>query len=208
MVTHDQEEALDLSDQLVVMNLGRVEQVGTAAGVYAKPATSFVASFVGSANVLRGDVLDGQVRVGDVRLPLAGGASDGTRVQAVVRPHEVRIERPNIGSVDFATLDRGQATKHIRRIVDLGTHFKLDLDLPTREIITVHLPRRDFEVLAVKKGEPVRWTWRVPRYSSRITRSDLAKRVGQRRGGRRGGRRPCVLPDFPLRLSNRPGVAR
>ncbi len=152
LVTHDQEEALDLSDRLVVMNVGHVEQVGSPAEVYAKPATSFVASFVGSANVLRGRVLDGQVRVGEMALPGAGGASDGARVQAVVRPHDVRIERPSGSRVNGG---QGRSTGMVQRIVDLGTHFKVDLDLPTHESITVHLPRREFESLAVRKGESV-----------------------------------------------------
>jgi sulfate/thiosulfate transport system ATP-binding protein len=152
LVTHDQEEALDLSDQLVVMNLGHVEQVGSPAEVYAKPATSFVASFVGAANVLRGRVLDGHVRVGELALPVADGTLDGARVQAVVRPHDVRIERSDGAQV---TRVHGRSTGRVQRIVDLGTHFKVDLDLPTRENITVHLPRREFESLAVRKGEAV-----------------------------------------------------
>src|SRR5690606_14634517 len=73
-VTHDQEEALSMSDRVVVMNRGRVEQVGTPFEIYNRPATRFVASFVGTLNLLGGTVVDpvaGTVRCGDALLPLA-----------------------------------------------------------------------------------------------------------------------------------------
>jgi sulfate transport system ATP-binding protein len=62
-VTHDQEEALGLADRVIVMNRGRVEQIGTPDEIYDRPATEFVASFVGSNNVLRGEVRGGRSRV-------------------------------------------------------------------------------------------------------------------------------------------------
>jgi sulfate transport system ATP-binding protein len=156
MVTHDQEEALDLSDRLVVMNQGRVNQVGTPAAIYENPASSFVASFVGSANVLRGHVVDGRAQVASTSLPLSARFSDGARVEAVVRPHDIRIERPAgtlIASGAGKSNHRERASGRIQRIVDLGTHFKLELDLPTCELVTVHLSRADFEKLALEKDE-------------------------------------------------------
>ena len=101
-VTHDQDEAMSLSDRIVVMNGGRVEQVGTPEEIYARPASLFVAGFVGQVNALPGrivdrrqdglliDVLDRRVRVPDAR-----AATDDVLV--LVRPEGVRLEPPATG---------------------------------------------------------------------------------------------------------------
>lgn len=150
MVTHDQEEALDLSDRLVVMDQGKVHQVGAPADVYESPATSFVASFVGSANILQGHVHNGRARFGAASLTIPQDASDGSLVQAVVRPHDIRVERV---SMDDTSSHRPSG--RIQRIADLGTHIKLDLNLVTNEIVTVHISRKEFEALGLRKGESV-----------------------------------------------------
>ena len=98
-VTHDQEEALAMSDQIVVMNAGRVEQIGTPQDVYDEPATKFVASFLGKANLVPGTV---SARSGEsATIAIAGGQSitvvapaqlaPGTSVTAVVRPQRLRV---------------------------------------------------------------------------------------------------------------------
>ena len=94
-VTHDQVEAMTLSDKLVVMNAGRVEQVGTPTQVYRRPATRFVATFIGSPpmNMLPGIVDgEGRVRVGDAPIAVAdirAGLKPGTPVDVGIRPEEV-----------------------------------------------------------------------------------------------------------------------
>ncbi len=70
-VTHDQEEALELADRVVVMNKGRIEQVGTPELVYEQPASSFVFEFLGNMNVLPGVLESGALRIGNQQLPLA-----------------------------------------------------------------------------------------------------------------------------------------
>jgi len=95
MVTHDQEEALSIADRVVVMNRGRIEQVGTPDAVYRHPDSLFVAGFVGRMNSLPGVVTDaGAVQVGQVRLAAdaAGGLAAGTRVQVCLRPEDVLPE--------------------------------------------------------------------------------------------------------------------
>jgi sulfate transport system ATP-binding protein len=153
MVTHDQEEALDLSDCLVVMDRGRIQQVGTPSAVYSSPATSFVASFVGSANVLRGQVLAGRAQVGATSLSVPGNVCEGAQVSAVVRPHDIRIERQPVEKASPGEPQR--AIGRIKRIVDLGTHMKLDLGLTTHELVTVHVSRKEFETLSLCQGESV-----------------------------------------------------
>jgi len=110
-VTHDQVEAMTLSDKLVVMNHGVVEQIGTPAQVYRTPATRFVATFIGSPpmNILEGTVEGpGVVSVGGTALAAAdmrGGLEKGTPVQVGVRPEDVRVVPDGTGSlridVDF-----------------------------------------------------------------------------------------------------------
>jgi spermidine/putrescine transport system ATP-binding protein len=96
-VTHDQREALALSDRVVVFNEGRVEQVGTPNDVYRAPRSPFVARFVGDANVLPVEVeVDGAaraVRIGDVRVPVPADVDAG-EAWVVLRPEVVRIEPP------------------------------------------------------------------------------------------------------------------
>jgi putative spermidine/putrescine transport system ATP-binding protein len=95
-VTHDQEEALSMSDRIVVMHEGVAEQVGTPFEIYNRPATRFVASFVGTLNVLRATVLDpqaGRVRIGDRELRLGRQlpASQGQEIALSLRPEVISL---------------------------------------------------------------------------------------------------------------------
>jgi sn-glycerol 3-phosphate transport system ATP-binding protein len=109
-VTHDQVEAMTLSDQLVVMNGGRIEQIGRPIEVYQRPATTFVAGFIGSPpmNMLPGEALGGQVVVGDLTLAapnLPAGLADGARVTVGLRPEDAVVadarDRSLTVDVDF-----------------------------------------------------------------------------------------------------------
>lgn len=96
-VTHDQEEALSMSDRVMVMNEGRIEQIGTPLEIYNKPATRFVASFVGTLGTLQGvveDAAEGRVQAGGVTfdsLALPANASNGAKVALAVRPEALRL---------------------------------------------------------------------------------------------------------------------
>jgi sn-glycerol 3-phosphate transport system ATP-binding protein len=95
-VTHDQVEAMTLSDQLVVMNAGRVEQMGLPTDIYKRPATTFVASFIGSPpmNMLNGEVKSGEVVVGDLRVApmgLPATVADGTKITVGLRPEDILV---------------------------------------------------------------------------------------------------------------------
>src|SRR5262249_386312 len=94
MVTHDQEEALAMADRIVVMNHGRVEQVGSPAEIYGRPGSSFVADFFGAMNMFAAAVLGrGGVPGGALTLSCSGGGvrAVGQRVRLGLRPEEVRI---------------------------------------------------------------------------------------------------------------------
>lgn len=88
-VTHDQEEALAVADRVAVMRAGRIEQIGTPEELYARPASAFVADFVGLSNRLPGTVAEGVVTVGSQRLPLIDPAVPAGDAVALVRPEDV-----------------------------------------------------------------------------------------------------------------------
>jgi spermidine/putrescine transport system ATP-binding protein len=101
-VTHDQEEALTMSDRIAVMHRGRIEQVGGPEDLYDRPATSFVADFIGTTNLLAGTVetLDGDAAVikldsGDRCVTVADGRTAGQAIQLSVRPESISIATSN-----------------------------------------------------------------------------------------------------------------
>jgi sulfate transport system ATP-binding protein len=145
LVTHDQDEALELANRVVVMHEGNVEQVGSPAEVYHEPATPFVAGFVGTANVLHGHVVDGHVQFGDHRVAGARHLQEGAAARAFVRPHDVRV------STDGATADSVRAI--VERITTLGWLSRVILRLPDEQVLTAELPNDELE--AVVLGAPV-----------------------------------------------------
>jgi ABC-type Fe3+/spermidine/putrescine transport system ATPase subunit len=95
-VTHDQEEALLLSDRIAVMNAGRIEQLGTPAEIYEAPATRFVASFMGVDNILECDLRGGAAAIGGVLHAVAGATGDGAAAIGL-RPERIGLEPPGNG---------------------------------------------------------------------------------------------------------------
>ncbi len=91
-VTHDQDEALTMSDRIAVMNAGRIEQCGTPEDIYEHPATGFVASFMGTSNLMNGTYRDGEVTLDKgPALPVGArtGIADGTAVSVSLRPEKI-----------------------------------------------------------------------------------------------------------------------
>jgi putative spermidine/putrescine transport system ATP-binding protein len=108
-VTHDQEEALSISDRVAVMSAGRTEQVGTPAEIYGEPATPFVAEFVGTMNRLEATVVDGgrgSVRYAgvEVYVEAARGRPSGDRVLVLVRPESMSVDALPDGEVPSGAL--------------------------------------------------------------------------------------------------------
>ena len=124
-VTHDQEEALEVADRVVLMDHGHVEQIGTPEEVYRHPATPFVYSFLGAVNHFHGRTEDGLIRVGEdvlQRQPddFAQTLAQGASVVAFARPHELAV-LPDVGAVE------GVAAK-ISRILAFGVTARIELD--------------------------------------------------------------------------------
>jgi sulfate transport system ATP-binding protein len=121
LVTHDQEEALELAHRIVVMHRGQIQQVGSPLEIYSHPANPFVAGFVGSANVIRGVVMEGRVAFGAYSIGGADHLADGTVAHAFVRPHAVHVAR--------IPMDTAKLPAHIERATNLGPMTKLHLQL-------------------------------------------------------------------------------
>jgi putative spermidine/putrescine transport system ATP-binding protein len=142
-VTHDQEEALTMSDRLAVFNRGRVEQVGSPAELYERPATAFVAGFVGTSNLVRGD---------------AARALAGDDGLFTVRPEKIRMADPGAAVADGEVGADGT----IRNVVYLGpdTRYIVALDAGSELVVTQqNLHTSSMEVLAAQ-GRPVRLVWK------------------------------------------------
>jgi spermidine/putrescine transport system ATP-binding protein len=144
-VTHDQEEALTMSDRIAVMNRGRVEQVGMPEDVYERPATTFVAGFIGVSNLMPATVSGpGEVRLdqGPTVAAQAAGFSTGERCHAVVRPEKLRVE-----PVDGAAVASPNGMPRVEGIVEsslyLGTSTQIVVDLGEGVRMTVLVPNAD-----------------------------------------------------------------
>lgn len=133
-VTHDQEEALEVANRVVVMDKGKIEQIGTPEEVYDNPATAFVHSFIGESIVLPVNVDDGQVRLGQHRIALdAQGARPGPS-KLFVRRHDMAVAPPGSGVLEGAV-------KHVRAF---GPILRADVVLPNGEdetLIEIDAPR-------------------------------------------------------------------
>jgi sulfate transport system ATP-binding protein len=148
LVTHDQEEALEISQHVVVLSEGRVAQAGTPQDIYDRPATPFVASFVGGTSILRGSVRSGRAVVGTLMVEAPQSAREGEAVHAFVRPHDIKIAKPPHGTT-------GPTMSRVERLKPVGGYVKVLLKLPTGETITVEVPRAEFEDLGVVEGDSV-----------------------------------------------------
>ena len=148
-VTHDQEEALEVADRIVVMDHGRIEQAGTPDEVYDNPANPFVLNFLGHVNLFHGRVHQGQARLGRITLdsPEHAGANHAPAV-GYVWTHDIVVER--IPSDDASI----EAT--VKHVLAVGPVVRVELDLcENSEIVEAELPREVFRELALKVGEAV-----------------------------------------------------
>src|SRR5437870_12660039 len=100
-VTHDQEEALEVADQIVVMNKGGIEQQGTPEGVFHQPATAFVTEFLGNVNLFHGRVENGQAVFGQLKIEQPN-ATEAKPARLFVRPHEIDLDREPRGGAAIA----------------------------------------------------------------------------------------------------------
>ncbi|ATH10983.1 sulfate ABC transporter ATP-binding protein [Delftia acidovorans] len=164
-VTHDQEEALEVADRVVVINQGRIEQEGTPQQVWDNPATPFVYGFLGDVNLFKGRASDGRVYLDDgTQLDShdAKGASD-SKAFAYVRPHDLEVERYSPGqNLDVQGRPTGIVVQLARAIV-VGPIARLEL-IPSEStestdnaeeggLIEAQIPAQQFRDMALREGE-------------------------------------------------------
>ncbi|MEU9339222.1 ABC transporter ATP-binding protein [Streptomyces sp. NPDC048290] len=157
-VTHDQEEALALSDRIAVFNEGRIEQVGTPEELYERPATLFVARFLGESNVFTGHCRTPGVLSGaDGDLPVPGRASGAEEVALVVRPERLRL----LGPGDPVPAGHHALDGTVTETVYFGAHRRVAVDLPGGHRLQLREPAGQ-ERPAVP-GSAARVAWAVER---------------------------------------------
>lgn len=132
-VTHDQEEAMEVSDEIVIMNEGRIEQIGSPATVYDNPASAFVMSFIGPVNVLSQNT----------KLFREGHNANGN---LFIRPHDVEVLTSENSASIPATVDR---------VIHLGWEVQVELLLEDRQLLTAHFNREKFDGLNLHHGQSV-----------------------------------------------------
>ncbi len=150
-VTHDQEEALEVADRIVVMNEGQVEQIGAPDDVYEHPATPFVYQFLGDVNLFHGRVDQGWAKIGEADIHLPEQEPDQSSESALffVRPHEIEVTRTNGNGVKGI----GAYVRDIRRY---GAVVRLELErIDGDGYVEAVLSREEFKANDVRKGDEV-----------------------------------------------------
>jgi sulfate/thiosulfate transport system ATP-binding protein len=146
-VTHDQEEALEVSDRVVIMNEGRVEQSGTPEEVYDRPATPFVYGFLGDVNLFHGRIHQGRVSIGGTELeaPEWAHARDQAGV-AYVRTYDLELHAAPAGPASLEAV--------VRQVRTFGPVVRIELELVgDGRTIEAHLPRGQYDRLPIGKGQ-------------------------------------------------------
>jgi len=150
-VTHDQEEALTMSDRIAVMSAGRVLQVATPTEIYEEPATKFVASFIGSCNLIPVQITDGTAVAAIGPVPHRPTAlPDSTDAVLAVRPERVRVDAASAPGLKGTLTER----------VYLGDSWTVHIDVAdTRVTANIPASEASFEVQKLEKGAPVSVSW-------------------------------------------------
>ncbi|MBD2004372.1 MULTISPECIES: TOBE-like domain-containing protein [Cyanophyceae] len=134
-VTHDQEEAMEVADEIVVTNKGKIEQVGTPAEIYDHPATPFVMSFIGPVNVLPSSSHIFQ-----------GNGFDSSQPEIFLRPHDVVIQTEPNGTTVSA---------RVNRLIHLGWEIQAELILDDGQVVTANISREKFDQLKLNTQQQV-----------------------------------------------------
>ncbi len=147
-VTHDQEEALEVADRIVIVNKGHIEQEGTPTEVFQRPANAFVMDFLGNVNLFHGRVEGGKAVFGSLILDVPDGVySDGRVARLMVRPHDLEIHAEANGLPAFPA--------RISRILAAGSQVKIELTSRNGELVNVEMAHDRFRGLQMEPGVEV-----------------------------------------------------
>jgi len=157
-VTHDQEEAMEVSNRIVIFSKGNLEQIGTPREIYEEPVNEFVARFIGVLNVLELEVHGGIGRAGELEFP-APERTDGDKMRIGFRPFAVRIS---------ADVNQFPYKAVIRHAFFLGVMLRIELELPSGLTVRSRMAKEEYARLGLKEGQAV--SFLILRY--RILRGD------------------------------------
>jgi len=145
-VTHDQEEALEVADRVVVMNRGRIEQEGTPDEVFHHPASEFVMGFLGSVNLFHGRIEGGKAVAGSIIVETSAAAGDdGKPAKLFVRPHDLDL---------FPWQDEQNGLRAaVVRVQSAGSVVKIELRARSGQALDVELPHERFRELGIRPGQ-------------------------------------------------------
>jgi sulfate transport system ATP-binding protein len=146
-VTHDQEEALEVADRVVVMNAGRIEQVDTPERVFHEPANEFVMNFLGNVNVFQGRVENGRAYLGPLEIDGQQFSHTSRPARGFVRPHDLELATQANGHPCF------QAT--VRHINAAGSIVKVQVATQRGELIHIEMPQEKYRALRISPGSTV-----------------------------------------------------
>lgn len=144
-VTHDQEEAMEVSDRIVIFSRGNLEQIGTPREVYEQPVNEFVARFIGVMNILDLEVQDGVARLNELEFP-AHGVPEGKRLKIGFRPYSVQIS-PDLGQYRYQAV--------LKRTYFLGIMLRLEIVLPSGLVIRSRISKEDYARLGLADGQRI-----------------------------------------------------
>jgi sulfate transport system ATP-binding protein len=146
-VTHDQQEAFEVADQVVVLNKGRVEQMGPPQELYEKPRTPFVTSFLGTVNVLKGQAASGTAVLGEgIHVPTDIDGHD-VPVTVYVRPHDLDLAHERNGKPSWPG--------RVSRITPLGAFVRIDIEIAERNSVRVELTRQRYAAIEPRVGDSI-----------------------------------------------------
>lgn len=145
LVTHDQEEALEVADRVVVMNHAKIEQIGTPEEVFHNPASEFVIDFLGSVNVFSGRHVEPLSETKTAETKTAGAKTDEAKIY--VRPHELQITRESLG---FSSI-----SAQIQRIQRAGASAKVFVHTSKEQNVRVDIPIQQFQLLELEVHQQV-----------------------------------------------------
>jgi sulfate transport system ATP-binding protein len=144
-VTHDQEEAMEVSKRIAIFSRGNLEQIGTPREVYEQPANEFVARFVGVMNVLETEARGGVAHFGELEFP-AHGLADGQRMRIGFRPYAVQVS-PDLTQYRYRAV--------LRHTFFLGIMLRLELELPSGVTIRARMTKEEYQMLGLADGREV-----------------------------------------------------
>lgn len=156
-VTHDQEEALTMSDQIAIYNNGRIEQFGTSEDLYERPTSVFVANFMGESNLVRGTLTQGQLQTDSVALAVPARAAQrfnpGSRLGMILRPEQVGISPEHVHTVPGSSLPG-----IIKDVIYLGTSYRYYVKTDAGFEVESRVPRQH-EHSTLQPGDRVNVFW-------------------------------------------------